>query len=410
MFFFVVFCIALVGCNGASIPEETFTREDLDLLMVQTFGDSDNFTVECLIDSQGYPVETHHVTTSDGYILALHRIPHGRTSRNKGKVAFLQHGLLASSADWCILGAGKALAFQLADEGYDVWLGNARGNSWSRNHTTLKPSDIEFWDFSWHEIGIIDIPTMIDYVLETTGQSAVYYVGHSQGTTAYYVMLSRLPEYNKKIAAAASLAPIAFMNHMTSPLLHILSFWTGTMDFLFNIIGMYEFLPNDNFMKRVMSDTVCACDTISQLLCTNSLFAICGFSRSQMNTTLLPYLMKFTPAGSSTHQLLHYGQEIKSGRFRQYDFGLLSNTIIYGRLTPPGYDLSKVTAATYLIYSKNDWLSSEKDVLRLCDAMKVGCKGKILMSDFEFNHLDYMFGIDAPKLVYNKVISLFARH
>ena len=28
-----------------------------------------------LITSKGYPAQTHYVTTSDGYVLALHRIP-----------------------------------------------------------------------------------------------------------------------------------------------------------------------------------------------------------------------------------------------------------------------------------------------------------------------------------------------
>ena len=36
--------------------------------------------------------------------------------------------------------------------GYDVWLGNVRANSYSRNHTQLEPSDPAFWAFTWDDI------------------------------------------------------------------------------------------------------------------------------------------------------------------------------------------------------------------------------------------------------------------
>lgn len=115
------------------------------------------------------------------------------------------------------------LAYILADAGYDVWLPNARGTRYSRNHIRLDPDSAKFWDFSWHEIGVYDVPTMIDYALSQTKQEKLFYIGHSQGNTVFYVMCSERPEYNEKIIAQFSLAPIAYVTYMTSPLLQIVS-------------------------------------------------------------------------------------------------------------------------------------------------------------------------------------------
>ena len=51
-----------------------------------------------------------------------------------------------------------------------------------------------------------------------------------------------------------------------------------------------------------------------QGICTNILFILCGFDEPQMNTTLLETIMKHTPAGASTPTVLHYAQEVTSGR------------------------------------------------------------------------------------------------
>ncbi|KAJ8952378.1 hypothetical protein NQ318_014469 [Aromia moschata] len=106
------------------------------------------------LNDLGYPFERHETITEDGYILGIHRIPHGKneainTTESKQKPAvLLMHGLFCSSVDYFIFGPERSIALMLADEGYDVWLGNNRGNTWSRNHTSLDPNvDKEFWDY-----------------------------------------------------------------------------------------------------------------------------------------------------------------------------------------------------------------------------------------------------------------------
>jgi predicted alpha/beta hydrolase len=72
--------------------------------------------------------------------------------------------------------------------------------------------------YSWHEMGIYDLPAVIDYVLGKTGRKDLYYIGHSMGTSMFFVLTSSLPQYNAKIRLMTSLAPIAYMANSPSPI------------------------------------------------------------------------------------------------------------------------------------------------------------------------------------------------
>ena len=79
---------------------------------------------------------------------------------------FMQHGILDSANCWIMNYADVAPGFVAARAGYDVWLGNTRGNTYSLGHTTLDPKKDakKYWDFSWYEMGVYDLPAVFDHI------------------------------------------------------------------------------------------------------------------------------------------------------------------------------------------------------------------------------------------------------
>ncbi|XP_017770538.1 PREDICTED: uncharacterized protein LOC108558213, partial [Nicrophorus vespilloides] len=344
----------------------------------------------------------------------MHRIPHGRNStiRTDRPPVLLMHGLSSSSADWVNTGPERALGFILADIGYDVWLGNSRGNKWGRNHTTLNPDHDKatFWNFSWHEIGKFDLPALIDHILELTQEDKLFYIGHSQGTTAFFVMASERPEYNDKIRLMSALAPVAYMDHADNPINSILSQFEESLEWISKYLGMYEFLPDSEFYT-IFGKEACDDEAPLQEVCTNVVFLICGFDSEQLNATFIPVILSNIPSGSATKQYLHYAQGIKYGTFRQYNYHKEEiNMKIYGQPIPPDYVISNIRAPVALHYGQNDWMASVIDVERLKDELpNVVTVNKIAYE--KFNHLDFLWANDVNELLYNDLLAdMLKRH
>lgn len=353
-----------------------------------------------LIRKYGYPAEVHEVITEDGYILGVHRIPRGRNETKDPNVVkpviLLQHGLLASSADYIVAGPGKALAYLLADAGFDVWMGNARGNTYSRAHLTRDPDIIFsfFWDFSWHEIGKYDLAAVVDHILDTSEQQYLHFVGHSQGSTSFFVLNSLRPEYNGMFLSAHLMAPVAYMEHFPTKALGELASYTNFLYSLGSVIGMQELFPRSSLAWYDDGEYRCNENFMYTFFCENLIPAY--------NQIKNPVVHGHFPSGSSLRQFAHYGQISDAQRFQLWDFGSLRNILLYGTSSPPIYDLTKVTVDIVLIYSDGDVLVGEQDVLNASKDLPRARKIKVAVP--EFNHYDFCWSDSAKRLVYDYIL------
>ncbi|XP_017888742.1 lipase 3-like [Ceratina calcarata] len=357
----------------------------------------------------GYQAESYEVVTEDGYILGLERITGSEKSPPAaGKpVVLLIHGLLDCSPSWVFPGPEKGFALMLSDWGYDVWMGNVRGNRYSRKHVNLTVSNPDYWLFSWHEMGVYDIPAMIDYALKISKQEKLFLVSHSQGGSAFFVMATERPEYQEKIIASFALAPATFMNNSKNPLLNILAPHSSDIKFMLDLIGMSEFKPSKKLIQT-LGKIVCDDQSFLQPVCKNIVFLIGGFNDKDMNLTLLSTVVQYDPAGASTRQFVHYAQLMTSGKFRKYDHGLIGNMKKYGQIHPPDYDLAKVKLPVYIYYGSNDILVAPEDTRKLYE--KLPNAQKFLVPYEYFTHLDFLWGKHVDIWVYNQVLSLMERY
>ncbi|XP_061493673.1 putative lysosomal acid lipase/cholesteryl ester hydrolase [Rhineura floridana] len=360
-----------------------------------------------IISFRGYPSEEYEVVTDDGYILNINRIPHGKRNQwNKDlkPAVFLQHGLLGDSSNWVSNLDYNSLGFMLADAGYDVWLGNSRGNTWSSKHINYTVEQEEFWIFSYDEMAKYDLPASINFILNKTGQERIFYIGYSQGTTVAFIAFSTMPQLAKKIKMFFGLAPIATAKFLTNPVLTRLAEVPEHQ--LKKIIGTKQFLPQSKGLKW-LAIHVCS-HFLLDCLCGNIFFLACGFNEKNLNMSRIEVYATHFPAGTSVQNMLHWSQGVKSGKFKAFDWGSKKENMAHYNLpTPPFYNIKQMTLPTALWTGSQDWLADPKDVALLLPQVPNLVYHKNIP---EWAHLDFIWGLDAPQHMYIEIIELMQNY
>ncbi|XP_053889353.1 lipase member M-like isoform X2 [Malaclemys terrapin pileata] len=332
---------------------------------------------------KGYPSEEYEVLTADGYYLSMNRIPHGKGNpRDTGPklAALLLHGLLLDGSNWVANLPNNSLGFILADAGYDVWIGNSRGNTWSRKHQNLSIDQEEFWDFSFHEMAMYDLPALIDFILQKTGQQNLYYIGYSQGCTIAFIAFSAMPQLAQKIKIFFALAPAYMLNKSKAPLTQLIFLPT---DLLRIVFGKKEFCLLSTRLKSLTAK-VCGTALVDRLCIQTLFFILGGFNEKNLNVSRADVYLASFPDYTSVKNIIHWGQT-----------------------TPPFYKVEDMTVPTALWNGGRDLVTSPQATAVLLPRLT----NLVFYKYFpDWTHVDFIWGLDATQRMYDEILELMEKH
>ncbi|XP_017781333.1 PREDICTED: lipase member J-like [Nicrophorus vespilloides] len=345
-----------------------------------------------VIQREKFQVESYTVTSEDGYITTLYRIPN-----NTGKPVFIQHGAVSSS-EFFVTQGNNSLAFQLHNRGYDVWLGNNRGSFNSPEHQYLPRNSEEYWNYTLDDLGNYELPAVIDFIVKKTGKKEkIIYVGHSQGTTIGMIYDLLHPKHAKNnLEGFIFLGPVAFTSNLGIPF--IKAFFALAK--LVAAVGVKHLGSRNEFLTKF-----CTTNEFKLKACKELIDV--GFGKSnQYPPDQLPTLISYSLMGESIKPILQYVQMGNSNNFEAFDYETRGNLIMYNSTKPRQYHLNNINLPVHLFGGLNDNLAPVQNVIKLSKHLGLCCKQLHFSGNIEdkiwFNHVNFLYGKDNTKL-YNDI-------
>lgn len=163
-------------------------------------------------------------------------------SNNSKKAILIQHGVSDSSDGFLCNSEDRCLPLVLAKMGYDVWLGNCRGNYYSEEHLYLdkeKDSTL-YYDFSFDEMGRFDIPAVIQKLQSIRkNNNKISCIAHSQGGATLLAGMAFNNEfYSSKLDLFVGLSPVSTLVSLNSNILKLMAY--SKVERFFTMIGWHS--------------------------------------------------------------------------------------------------------------------------------------------------------------------------
>ncbi|KAI9484135.1 MAG: Alpha/Beta hydrolase protein [Benjaminiella poitrasii] len=384
---------------------------------------------------KNYYCEQHLVRTQDDYLLCVHRIPDLKVQRqpptvkrdkeyearkgvevidnldefmkqkvptNIGRhgkpVVLLYHGFLMSSEVWVSnVEEYKNLPYILASRGYDVWLGNARGNKYSQYHVNLSPRHQPFWNFSLNEFAMRDLPDTVNYILSETGASSLTYIGFSQGTAQAFAGLSLNSDLNKKINLFIAMAPATTPKGLKHPLID--AFVKATPSVIYLMFGRKTPLKLALFWQRFISPPLFV------KVIDASVRFLFGWTGNNMTADQKTVSYQHLYSLTSVKSLVHWFQIIRTGQFQMYDE--MPSRLPYHTVNavadhiPPRFPTLQIKTPIAIFYGRSDSLV-DFHVL----AADLPSPLAYVKSVEKWEHLDFLWADGIENIVYTDIVKL----
>jgi lysosomal acid lipase/cholesteryl ester hydrolase len=292
----------------------------------------------------------------------------------------------------CLTEEERCLPFRLAELGYDVWLGNNRGNKYSKKSVFHSPTTTAFWNFSMDEFAFHDIPDSIEYILSVTRQKSLSYIGFSQGTAQAFATLSIHPILNAKVDVFIGLAPA-----MSPAGLHngvVDSLVKASPDVIFLAFGRRSILSSTAMWQAILYPPIFV------RIIDIALGFLFNWSCSNISThqklAAYPHLYSFT----STKSVVHWFQIIRNKSFQMFDDDVVNPLGLGPRsrsYKPAKFPTKNIKTPIVLLYGGRDSLVDLDVMLRELPPHTTAT------SISHYEHLDFLWARDVEQRVFPHV-------